>query len=196
MAIVLASASPRRRELMDRITPDYRVEPSSVDESRITAPDPAALAGALAAAKCADVAVRHPADVVIGCDTVVDCGGRVFGKPADAADARAMLTALSGRTHAVHTGVCIRCGAWQEKFVVTSRVRFFDIPAAELADYIATAEPYDKAGAYAIQGRAALWLDGIEGDYYNIMGFPVSRIAAALGRCPQALCTNSTESDC
>lgn len=196
MAIILASASPRRRELMDRITRDYRVEPSHVDESRITAPDPAALAGALATTKCADVAARHPADVVIGCDTVVDCDGRVFGKPAGAAEARAMLAALSGRTHAVHTGVCIRCGAWQEAFVVTSRVRFFAIPAAEQEAYVHTAEPYDKAGAYAIQGRAALWLDGIEGDYYNIMGFPVSRIAAALRRCPQALCTNSTETDC
>lgn len=196
MAIILASASPRRRELMERITRAYRVEPSRVDESRITAPDPAALAGALAAAKCADVAARHPGDVVIGCDTVVDCGGRVFGKPADAAAARAMLAALSGRTHAVHTGVCIRCGAWQESFVVTSRVRFFPIPAAEQEAYVHTAEPYDKAGAYAIQGRAALWLDSIEGDYYNIMGFPVSRVAAALRRCPQALCTNSTETDC
>lgn len=180
MEIILASGSPRRRELMQRITPDYRVEASQVDESGITAPTPAALAGALAAAKCGDVAARHPRAVVIGCDTVVECGGQVFGKPADAADARRMLQALSGSTHAVHTGVCIRRGAERVQFTATSRVRFFPIPPQELEAYIATAEPYDKAGAYAIQGRAGLWLDAIDGDYYNIVGFPLSRIAAAL----------------
>jgi septum formation protein len=180
MEIILASGSPRRRELMGRITRAYRVEPSTVDESRITAENPSALVAALAQAKCADVASRHPEAVVIGCDTVVDCGGTVFGKPADEADARRMLSSLSGREHAVRTGVCIRQGARQEAFVVTSRVRFFPIPAEELAAYTATAEPYDKAGAYAVQGRAALWLEGIDGDYYNVMGFPLSRVAAAL----------------
>ena len=182
MEWILASGSPRRQELLRLIRPDFLVEPSSVDESGITADTPALLVAALAQAKCADVVARHPQAVVIGCDTVVDCDGTVFGKPQDAADARRMLQALSGRTHAVHTGVCIRQGERCEAFVATSRVRFFSIPAAERGAYLATAEPYDKAGAYAIQGRTALWLDAIEGDYYNIMGFPVSRTAAALRR--------------
>ncbi len=180
MAIILASASPRRRELMNLITPDYQVEPSALDESKIKAETPALLAKALAAAKCNDIASRHPADVVIGCDTVVDCSGEVFGKPKDRTDAVRMLQALSGRTHAVHTGVCIRNGETVNNFVVTSEVVFFPLSEAEIAFYADTKEPYDKAGAYAIQGRAALWLDKIDGDYYNIMGFPVSRVAAAL----------------
>lgn len=180
MAIILASASPRRRELMNLITADYQVEPSTLDESDITAETPALLAKALAAAKCNDIAKNHPADVTIGCDTVVDCGGEVFGKPKDHADAVRMLRALSGGTHAVHTGVCIRQGERVNNFVVTSEVSFFPLSEAEIAFYTDTKEPYDKAGAYAIQGRAALWLDQINGDYYNIMGFPVSRVAAAL----------------
>lgn len=180
MAIILASGSPRRRELMALITPDYRVETSDVDESGITAADPASLVQALARAKCMAVAQHHPEDVVIGCDTVVDCGGEVFGKPRDAADARRMLRALSGRTHAVHTGVCIARGGRVECFADTCRVTFFPIGEADLEAYIASAEPYDKAGGYAIQGHAAVWIDRLEGDYYTIMGFPVSRVARTL----------------
>ena len=180
MAILLASASPRRRELMRLITPDFCVVPSRLDESGIHADAPAALAEALARAKCAEVAAAHPQDIVIGCDTVVDCGGEVFGKPHDTADAVRMLRALSGRTHAVHTGVCIMGGGRTGSFADTCRVRFFDIPEAELQAYAATSEPYDKAGAYAVQGRAALWLDALEGDYYTVMGFPVSRAARLL----------------
>ncbi|MCI2047437.1 MAG: Maf family protein [Faecalibacterium sp.] len=182
MEIILASQSPRRRELLSLITKEYTVEPSTVNERAIHAASPKALVKALAGAKCRDVAQRHPGALVIGCDTVVDCGGEVLGKPKDAADARRMLAALSGAEHAVHTGVCMACGKHEANFTVTSRVRFFPIPPQEIEAYIATQEPYDKAGAYAIQGRAALWLDAIEGDYYNIMGLPVSRVAAALGR--------------
>lgn len=180
MSIILASGSPRRKELMALITTDYRVETSDVDESRITASDPAALVQALARAKCMAVAQQHPEDVVIGCDTVVDCGGEVFGKPQNAQDARRMLSALSGRTHAVHTGVCIACGDRIECFADTCRVTFFPIGEEDLEAYIASEEPYDKAGGYAIQGHAAVWIDRLEGDYYTIMGFPVSRVARAL----------------
>ena len=180
MAIILASASPRRRELMNLITPDYQVRPSQVDESGITAATPALLAQALAEAKCGDIAAVCPADTVIGCDTVVDCGGTVFGKPKDRDDVVRMLRALSGGTHAVHTGVCICKQGEKHSFVTTSQVVFFPLREQEIQAYADTREPYDKAGAYAIQGQAALWLDRIEGDYYNIMGFPVSRVAAAL----------------
>ena len=165
---------------MALITPNYTVAPSDVDESRITAATPAQLAQALAEAKALAVAQQHPDDTVIGCDTVVDCDGAVFGKPHDAEDAKRMLRALSGKTHQVHTGVCIAKGDRAEHFVDSCKVTFFQLGEEEIAFYAATPEPYDKAGAYAIQGRAALWLDRIEGDYYTIMGLPVSRTVQTL----------------
>ena len=180
MEIVLASSSPRRRELMALITPVCRVAVSDVDERAVTAPTPALLAGALAAAKCGAVADGLPGCAVVGCDTVVDVDGAVLGKPAGRADARRMLTCLSGRAHLVHTGVCVRAGALCEQFTVTSRVHFNPIAPEELEAYLETEEPYDKAGAYGIQGRAACFVSGIEGCYFNIMGLPVSRVYAAL----------------
>ena len=180
MGIILASSSPRRRELMALITPDYTVRTSDVDERAIRAETPALLAQKLAAAKCRAVAESCPEDVVIGCDTVVDVDGTVFGKPHDAEDAKRMLRALSGKTHQVHTGVCIAKGDRAEHFVDSCKVTFFPLGEEEIALYTATPEPYDKAGAYAIQGRAALWLDRIEGDYYTIMGLPVSRTVQTL----------------
>ena len=182
MALILASGSPRRRELMSLITPDYTVITSDVDETKIAADSPAHLAKALATAKARAVAEENPDDVVCGFDTVVECEGEVFGKPKDEADAVRMLRALSGREHRVHTGVCISDGTRTESFVDTCRVKFFPISEAEIERYAATEEPYDKAGAYAIQGRAALWLDRIEGDYYTIMGLPVSRTIRLLER--------------
>ncbi len=180
MSLILASGSPRRRELMALITSDYTVITSDVDESNIVAETPAETARALAMAKCRAVAKDHVQDTVIGCDTVVDCGGEIFGKPADRADAVRMLHALSGGEHKVHTGVCICCGDHCETLVATSTVRFYPIDEELIQSYVDTDEPYDKAGAYAIQGTAALFCEGIEGCYYNIMGFPVSRVAALL----------------
>jgi len=176
MEIILASASPRRRELMALITPEFRVETSDVDERLLTAPTPAALAQTLAAAKCAAVAAAHPDAAVLGCDTVVDVDGAVLGKPADRADARRMLQLLRGRTHQVHTGVCVRCGARCESGAETTAVTFCNFSDAELEAYLATDEPYDKAGAYGIQGGAARFVTGICGCYFNVMGLPVSRV--------------------
>ena len=144
MALILASGSPRRRELMSLITPDYTVITSDVDE------------------------------------TVVECEGKVFGKPKDEADAVRMLRALSGRAHRVHTGVCICRGRRAAATVETTSVHFSSIEEDDLRIYVRTPEPYDKAGAYAIQGHAALWCAGIEGCYYNIMGLPVHRTAQLL----------------
>lgn len=180
--LILASGSPRRRELLRLYTTDFTVCASDFDESAVTAASPAQLVEQLARGKCLAVAAQHPGAVVIGCDTVVDVQGEVFGKPRDAADAKRMLRALSGAVHAVHTGVCISDGARTESFVDSCRVKFFPISEEEIAQYTATAEPYDKAGAYAIQGRAALWLDAIEGDYYTIMGLPLSRTVRLLER--------------
>lgn len=138
--------------------------------------------GKAARGKCLAVAKDHPGAVVLGCDTVVDVGGEVFGKPHSVEDAKRMLRALSGAAHEVHTGVCVSDGIHTESFVDSCRVTFFPISEGEIDAYTATKEPYDKAGAYAIQGRAALWLDRLEGDYYTIMGLPVSRTARLLSR--------------
>lgn len=182
MSLILASGSPRRRELLALITKDFTICASDVDESKIAADTPAHLAQALAMAKARAVALQHPDDVVLGCDTVVECGGEVFGKPHDEADAARMLRALSGGTHMVHTGVCV-CGGGKAVYCVeTSRVHFAPIAEEDLLRYIRTPEPYDKAGAYAIQGHAALWCSGIEGCYYNIMGLPVHRTAQLLSQ--------------
>ena len=166
MELILASGSPRRRELLSLYTTDFTVCVSDFDESTVTADTPAHLVEQLARGKCLAVAKDHPDAVVIGCDTVVDVNGEVFGKPHGVEDAKRMLRALSGAAHQVHTGVCVSRGGRTE----------------EIDFYASTKEPYDKAGAYAIQGRAALWLDRIEGDYYTIMGLPVSRTVQLVER--------------
>ena len=180
MSMILASGSPRRRELLSMITPDFRVEVSDFDESVLTAPTPKQTAENLAFGKCMAVAGRFPGEVVIGCDTVVEFEGQIFGKPKNREDAVRMLTALSGTSHQVHTGVCICKGEQMEQLVCTSQVQFDVIDPQLLERYVDTDEPYDKAGGYAIQGTAALFCLGIQGCYYNIMGFPVSRVAALL----------------
>ena len=181
MNLILASGSPRRRELLSLYTTDFTVCASDFDESAVTADTPARLVEKLARGKCLAVAAQHPGTVVLGCDTVVDVNGEVFGKPHSVEDAKRILRALSGATHAVHTGVCVSDGKRTESFVDSCRVTFFPLSAAEIDFYASTQEPYDKAGAYAIQGRAALWLDRIEGDYYTIMGLPLSRTVQLLG---------------
>lgn len=180
MKLILASGSPRRRELLSLYTTDFEVCASDFDERAVQAESPAALAEALARGKCLAVSGRNPGCLVVGSDTVVELDGEVFGKPKDADDARRMLRALSGRTHQVHTGVCVSDGTTAESFVDTCKVTFFPIPEEEMERCIASGEPFDKAGAYAIQGQAALWLDRLEGDYYTIMGLPVSRTARLL----------------
>ena len=137
MGIILASSSPRRRELMALITPDYTVRTSDVDERAIRAETPALLAQKLAAAKCRAVAESCPEDVVIGCDTVVDVDGAVFGKPADRDDARRMIRVLAGRGHLVHTGVCIAAQGRELCFAATTKVVFGALSDAEIeAAYI------------------------------------------------------------
>ncbi len=128
MNLILASGSPRRRELLSLYTSDFAVCVSDFDESAVTAPTPARLVEELARGKCLAVSAQHPGAVVIGCDTVVDVNGEVFGKPHSPADAKRMLRALSGATHEVHTGVCISDGERTESFVDTCRVKFFSIP--------------------------------------------------------------------
>lgn len=178
--LILASASPRRQELLGMITRDFTVKVSQVDESAITAPNPAALAQALGREKCLAVSRENPGALVLGCDTVVEFQGQVFGKPRDKEDARRMLTALSGQTHLVHTGVCLARDGRILSRVETSQVDFLPIDREDLEAYLDTPEPYDKAGGYAIQGHAALWCSAIRGTYFNIMGLPVCLVGQML----------------
>lgn len=174
--LVLASGSPRRRELLALITPDFETLPLDLDERAITADTPAALVEKLAAAKAEAAAALRPGDLVLGCDTVVDLDGKVLGKPKDKEDAAAMLRALSGRAHLVHTGVCAIRGDARQSLVETTRVDFDPISEEELAAYLDTDEPWDKAGGYAVQGLAARFIPRIEGCYYNVMGLPVAAL--------------------
>ena len=180
LAVLAAVLAVPARAAAPYLTPDSTVVTSDVDASKIAADSPARLAQALATAKARAVAALHPGDTVCGFDTVVDCGGEVFGKPRDEADALRMLRALSDRTHKVHTGVCVCRGRRAASTVETTLVHFSPIEEEDLLAYVRTPEPYDKAGAYAIQGHAALWCAGIAGCYYNIMGLPVHRTAQLL----------------
>ena len=179
MPLVLASQSPRRRELMALVTPDFIVDAADIDEDGLTAFSPVALAQMLAQAKAAAVAARREADTILGCDTVVEAGGELLGKPAGFDDAVRMLQSLSGRRHLVHTGVCIIPPGELEPaatFAETTAVWFAPLPEDEIAAYARTAEPYDKAGGYGIQGWAARYITRVEGCFYNVMGLPVAAL--------------------
>jgi len=173
--IILASKSPRRAELLTRMGYEFDVIDSGVDESGISASSPAELAKLLASAKAEGAAAlcggRH---IIIAADTVVDLNGEALGKPADEGDARRMLRALSGAKHFVHTGLCVLDGGSQAfTGTASAAVWFRKIDETELDEYIATGEPMDKAGAYGIQERGAVFAQRIDGDFYAIVGLPV-----------------------
>jgi septum formation protein len=182
--LVLASASPRRRELLAGLGLAFDVVPSAVVES--LPPDPApgtapALAVDLALAKARDVAGRlSPATVVLGADTLVVVDGRPFGKPASPDDARRMLAALAGRAHEVVTGLAVIADGRELTQAVLTRVVMRPYADGEIEAYLATAEPYDKAGAYAVQGRGARLVAAVEGCYTNVVGLPVTTTARLL----------------
>lgn len=181
MAIVLASGSPRRQELMKYLAADFTVRLPEVDESAPPGVQPWMLVQQLAKRKGEAVFDEGDGDdVVIAADTVVSIGGRVLGKPRNAEGAFAMLQTLSGRTHTVYTGVYIRDARRSTVFYVATEVEFYPLSTEEICDYIATGEPFDKAGGYGIQSRGALLVKGIRGDYFNVVGFPVAEIARRL----------------
>ena len=179
MNIILASQSPRRRELLTQMGLTYQVRPADIDEHMDRALPPHALVEAISAEKAAAAAANaSPDDLIIAADTVVALDGALLGKPRDEAEAGRMLSALSGRQHQVYTGFTVRRG---EQVVTRSEetaVTFRPLTEEEIAAYIRTGEPMDKAGAYGIQGLGALLVEGIRGDYFNVMGLPV----CALGR--------------
>ncbi|WP_343253010.1 Maf family protein [Ligaoa zhengdingensis] len=181
MDIILASASPRRRELLALLYPDYAVIPADIDES-VPEGAPAEAVGELTARrKTAHVATQHPGSLVIGADTIVEIDGEVLGKPRDAAEAALMLRRLSGREHRVYTGVSLRLGARERSFTQCTRVWFYPLSEREIEDYVATGDPLDKAGSYGIQGPGCILVERIDGDFFNVMGLPVARLRRELG---------------
>ncbi|MNZ51756.1 Maf-like protein YhdE [compost metagenome] len=181
--LYLASASPRRRELLLQIGVPHRRVDAPIDESVLPGETPAAYVERLARAKAAAglAALGLEDACVLGADTAVVLEGRILGKPLDRADGLAMLAALSGRTHEVLTAVAVADGARCRAQVVSSRVHFRPIAAAEQQAYWNTGEPLDKAGGYAIQGLAAIFVDRLEGSYSAVVGLPLAETAALLG---------------
>ena len=180
----LASASPRRRELLQQIGVPHRLVSAPIDESVLPGELPAAYAERLARAKAAaGLAALGGADAcVLGADTAVVLDGRILGKPADRADGLAMLAALSGRSHEVLTAVAVCDGGRCEARLVSSHVHFRTLSAAECEAYWASGEPQDKAGGYAIQGLAAIFVERLEGSYSAVVGLPLAETAELLGR--------------
>ena len=183
--LILASASPRRRELLAQAGYLFEVQASSVDESRRSGEDAIRFATRLAREKAQEVfALRQSSGdptLVLGADTVVVCDGEILGKPVDAADATRMLLLLSGRTHHVVTGVAVVAGELLvEVAAEVTQVTVRTLSPQEIADYVVGGEPMDKAGAYAIQGYAARWIPRISGCYFNVVGLPLALVASLL----------------
>lgn len=182
MNVILASGSPRRKELMEMLgIRNMKIIPARGEEKPPEGAGPEELVTALATAKAEEVAAFcEEEDVVVAADTIVWVDERVFGKPHSAEEAHAMLRTLSGRTHQVFTGVCVRKGESLLSHCETSTVRFRPLADEEIDAYIATGEPMDKAGAYGAQGLGALFVQGIEGDFFNVMGLPLCALGQML----------------
>jgi nucleoside triphosphate pyrophosphatase len=186
--LVLASASPRRRELLTQVGYRFQVHPAHIPENALPGEDPIVYVTRLAREKAEavyrDLTTASPKPeknlVVLGADTTVAVDNTILGKPEDAADAARMLRLLSGRTHRVITGVAVVTAKGAEVAAEATAVRFLTLSVAEIADYVASGEPMDKAGAYAIQGRAARWIPRIEGCYFNVMGLPLALVCSLL----------------
>lgn len=178
--VVLASASPRRQDLLRELVPDFEVISADVDESVLPSETPTELALRLASEKAEAVLAVRPRSLIIAGDTVVALPTEILGKPVDPSDASRMLRALSGQTHEVLTGIAIYWPGHRESFIDTTRVTFATLSDAQIADYVATGEPMDKAGAYAIQGGAAEFVTGVEGSLTNVIGLPMERLAEVL----------------
>jgi septum formation protein len=182
--LILASASPRRRELLTQAGYEFRVHPAHIDETLRSSEDPIAYVTRLAREK-AQAVYNHlsstdPDITVLGADTTVTLDNHILGKPESPEDAARMLRLLSGRTHRVITGVAIVNAATSQAAAEVTAVQFLTLLEEDIQAYIATGEPTDKAGAYAIQGRAARWIPRIEGCYFNVVGLPISVVSTLL----------------
>ena len=180
--LYLASSSPRRKELLEKAGFEFTVEPAKISEAVLRGTPPMQIVEQLSSRKASAVAKLHPTDTILAADTIVVLQGRILGKPKDEEAAAAMLKLLSGNVHQVYTGYTIISG---EKLLcgheVTS-VEFYPLSQQEIARYVASGEPLDKAGAYGIQGRGALFVKRVNGDFYNIVGLPIAKISRLLRR--------------
>ena len=182
MKIILASNSPRRRELLTLAGIEYTVIPSECEELLPEKITPAEAVEELSRQKAEDVFSRHTDSMIIAADTVVALDGKILGKPRDEADAFSMLTSLSGKVHTVYTGVCIKTQDSTQIFHCATDVEFYPLTDEEIRAYIATTEPMDKAGAYGIQGKGSLLVKGIKGDYFNVVGLPLAETVRKISR--------------
>lgn len=180
--VVLASQSPRRRELLALIGIPHDVRPADLDESLLPGERPPEHAERLAREKALAVAAAHPDAVVIGADTIVVLDGEILGKPRDRSEAEHTLGRLAGRTHTVHTAVAVVRGGRVESGVESVEVTFRPLSAERIAAYVATGEPMDKAGAYGIQGYGAVIVERVHGDYFAVMGLALGRLVGLLER--------------
>lgn len=178
--VVLASGSPRRRQLLDLVGISHEMRPTNIDESIRPRETPRRHAERLAREKASAIATRDPNLITIGADTIVVINRKVLGKPADADQAAAMLRQLSGKEHTVVTAVAVSRGKKLRSAVEEVRVKFRRLRDDEIDEYIATGEPMDKAGAYGIQGYGATIVECIDGDYFSVMGLPLARLVGLL----------------
>jgi septum formation protein len=184
LTLILASSSPRRSDLLSRLNVPFEVYPSGIDERPpLDGEDPAAYALSLAREKAAQVALQHPVDVVLAADTVVELEGTFFAKPDDEADAARMLNSIRGKTHQVVTAVVACCGGLRGEGAVTSYVTMHAFDDDELRRYVATGEPLDKAGAYAVQGLGGTLVKHVRGCYNNVVGLPLCLTSELLREC-------------
>ncbi|MHB8170642.1 MAG: Maf family protein [Thermincolia bacterium] len=182
MNIILASASPRRKQLLEQIGLTFQIQASGIDEQVPLGMEPGKVAELLAAGKARDVAGQGAMDLVIGADTIVVHGQNILGKPETLEEAQIILSSLQGKSHLVITGVAVidTLSGREEVFHETTKVFFRPLTPMEIQAYIASKEPMDKAGAYGIQGLGALLVDRIEGCYFNVVGLPLTRLALTL----------------
>ena len=176
MSLILSSASPRRSELLRNAGISFTVEPAHIAEQPLPNEQPLQYAQRLARDKAFAIFARHSDNVVLGADTIVVVDRHLLEKPRDATDAARMLRLLSGRAHQVITGVCLIAPGYEQTETEITEVRFSKLSESEIASYVETGEPMDKAGAYAIQGMASRWVERIDGCYFNVVGLPVPRL--------------------
>ncbi|GIO25610.1 Maf family protein [Ornithinibacillus bavariensis] len=177
--LILASSSPRRRELLELVNLAFTVRKQEFDESTITTVEPAQKVEQLAINKAKSITIYED-EVILAADTVVSFQGRIYGKPKNSDEALTMLRSLSGNVHEVYTGVMIRSLTKEISFVERTMVEFWPLEIEEIKEYIATKDPFDKAGAYGIQSQGAVLVKNIIGDYFNVMGLPISRVVREL----------------
>jgi septum formation protein len=176
MRIVLASASPRRQELLRNAGIDFEVQPANIEEVRLTGETATEFGERMAHEKARAVRKSRPEEWILAADTVVVVADEALGKPTDENDASRMLRLVAGREHQVITGVCLLSADFEDVRSESTAVHFSPMTDAEIQDYVATGEPMDKAGAYAIQGIASRWISKVEGDYSNVVGLPVDLV--------------------